>query len=65
MKGWKTVMFNGLIVLGSVIAYLDIADFTVLDNFLPKGTGALIGIGIGVVNIVLRAITTTPIGKKA
>lgn len=64
MKGWRTLTFNGLVVVGGVVAYLDATDLSALDAVLPDGAGALLGIGIGVANVVLRMVTTTPVGKK-
>lgn len=56
MKGWRTVLFN---VLGitSLVA-------TQYGELLPPKVMPYIGLGLGVGNLVLRTITTTPIGKS-
>lgn len=58
MKGWRTLAFN---VLAAALGVLQATDFTPL---LPPEYLWLTGIIVAVVNIGLRAITTTPVGKK-
>ena len=57
MKGWRTLAFN---ILAAIFALLETSDLTNLvpDQYLP---GVIIG--ISVINVVLRVITTTPVGK--
>ena len=57
MKGWRTILFN---VLGmvTVVATSDYAQV------IPQRAMPWIGLGIGVGNLVLRSVTTTPIGQK-
>ena len=57
MKGWRTILFN---VLGmvTVVATSDYAQV------IPQSAMPWIGLGIGVGNLVLRSVTTTPIGQK-
>lgn len=60
MKGWRTLLANALIVLAGIIAYLDMAGLAAIIP--PKYSW--VPIAIGVLNIVLRYMTTTPVGKK-
>ena len=60
-KGWRTLAFNGLLVLAAVAAFLDVNPM--IEELLPAKY-AWMPLAIGVVNVVLRAITTTPIGKR-
>lgn len=62
VKGWKTILINGLIVLASVAAYVDAAG---VGQYFPEGGRyAWVPMAIGILNIVLRAVTTTPVFKK-
>lgn len=58
MKGWRTLGINVAIALFGV---LEGADWTGLLGD-PAAGWALTGVGI--VNMVLRSITTTPIGWR-
>lgn len=60
MKGWRTLLANGLIVLAGIVAYLDMAG---LSGILPSKY-AWLPVAVGVLNIVLRYVTTTAVGKK-
>jgi hypothetical protein len=55
MKGFRTVTFN---VLAVVLPVLEAADFT--DVLGVQGM-AVYGVVMSVANIILRALTTTPI----
>lgn len=57
MKGWKTIVFAGLVALTSFFASPEVAQF-VADN-LPE-----VGGGLAVVIAVLRAITNSPIFNR-
>lgn len=59
MKGWRTLLANGLIVVAGIVAYLDMAG---LSGILPARY-AWLPVAVGVLNIVLRYMTTTPVGK--
>lgn len=61
LKGWKTVLINALIAVGSVIALLDGQNWALI--FPPQQAG-WITLGISVLNILLRYRTTTPVGAK-
>jgi len=62
MKGYKTVVFNG------AVAALPVVDF-VLSNGQLLGTllgphGAAVLSAVGLANVVLRWVTSTPIFNK-
>lgn len=58
MKGWRTIGMN-LVIAG--FGVLEAADWTsILGN--DKVGWALTAIGVA--NVVLRTVTTTPIGQK-
>ena len=59
MKGYKTILFNMLIV-GVTAAVQFAADINWKDFVSPE-TALII---VSILNIGLRCITTTPIGKK-
>jgi hypothetical protein len=56
-KGWKTFLFNAGIAIFGVVEATD-------WNSLTGEYGGLIAAGVGIVNIILRAGTTTPIFSK-
>ena len=58
-KGWRTLAFNGLLAVAGIFAYLDMAG---LSTILPAKY-SWVPIVVGVANIALRVITTSPIGK--
>lgn len=58
MKGWKTLIFNGLSVLVT-IAELQEWTSIIPDQYLPYFT-----LGLALANMVLRMVTTTPVGKS-
>jgi len=60
MKGWKTVLFNlALVVVPPALTYLASVDWTKLVN--PTWAPVV----VGVFGILLRGVTTTPIGKSS
>ncbi len=63
MKGFRTLVIN------SAIAVLPVLDFIVNNgaviSSLTGPQGATIVSAIGLVNVGLRYITDTPVGKKA
>lgn len=64
LKGWRTVAFNGtLIAFGTFAEVVNFLDVAPLEQFF-SGRWALVPIAIGAINIILRAKTTTPLGKK-
>lgn len=68
LKGWRTILYNGALgnAINGLLAILLMTDFEVL-GFSSK-TAAWIILIVKVqdnfVNVWLRAITTTPMGKK-
>lgn len=64
LKGWRTAVFNGsLIAFGTFTELVNFLDVAPLEQYF-NGKWAFVTIAIGAVNIILRARTTTPIGKK-
>jgi hypothetical protein len=59
MKGWRTLASNLVVAAFGV---LEAADWT---GLLGDGSAGLAITAIGIANMVLRAITTTPVGKPA
>jgi hypothetical protein len=58
MKGYRTIVVN-------VIALLALAATALLDIDVDADAQASIATGVlAVVNIILRAVTTTPMGQK-
>ena len=58
MKGYKTVLFN----IGAAI--MPILEVSGVELGLEGNSLALYGLGVTVVNVVLRFFTTTAIGKS-
>ena len=64
MKGYKTIAFNFLGMLASVLALLsDYFQVIDLKEYLDPKVALLIMIGVTVGNKLLRMVTTTPVGK--
>ena len=63
--GWKTVIFNAFIAafptVMLVLDYLKTIDWVVL---LTPANAALVGLAIGLIGIILRAVTVTPMGER-
>ena len=57
MKGWKTLVVNGLSV---VITIAELQEWTSIipDQYLPYFT-----ISLAIANMALRMVTTTPVGQ--
>lgn len=58
LKGYRTFVVNILLAIMPVLEMSEILDV------LPKGYEAQYAIMIALVNLYLRTITTTPIGKS-
>lgn len=59
LTGWKTIIFN---VLTAVVGVLMATDFTTVVSD-PKTAGYVV-MGISIANMVLRAVTSTPVGSS-
>lgn len=64
MKGWRTVGLNILLALLAVTDYLVSAAGMLPSVFSDPKQATLIVLGVNMVNVVLRFITTTPVGKR-
>ena len=60
MKGWRTLGMNAALAL---LGVAQAANWT--DVLGPGATAGWVVTGVGVANMVLRSITTTPIGQKS
>jgi len=58
MKGWRTVAFN---LLTMVVPIMELTEWQTLlpEDWLPYWL-----LFVGVANVWLRAITTTPMGRR-
>ncbi len=70
MKGWRTVTFNVIAMLGMLVTVLTGTQTQADVVVIQEGTVQAIELGIviwGIANVWLRAITNTPIfwGKDA
>lgn len=65
LKGWRTVLLNAIPAVGIVIT--DLAAYLAGFNWssvVSAETAAMLMLAFNIVNIALRALTTTPIGKS-
>ncbi len=56
LKGYRTVIFN----VATIIVAL--SEMTDLFNIIVPGSGPIVLLAVGIANLVLRFLTTTPIG---
>lgn len=56
MKGYRTILIN---ILSAVASILEVSDIT---NYLNDTQALYFMVGLAVINIALRLITTTPVG---
>lgn len=59
MKGWRTIGFN------LVVGILPIFEMTEVIDLIPEAYVGPYMIGVAVANVLLRVITTTPVGKSS
>lgn len=59
MKGYKTVILNGAAVVIPIVD-LVVNNGALITAISPTGAGVILSV-LGLVNVVLRWITTTPI----
>jgi len=57
LKGWRTIVAN------VAIAGLGVAGYEVDPEFVNTNIDAIFG-GIAAINMLLRLVTTTPVGEK-
>ena len=58
MKGWRTLIFNVFAMIIPILEMTEIRD-VVPDDYLPWYALAL-----AIANMILRAVTTSPLGHK-
>lgn len=61
MKGYKTAVFNGALVAIPALDWI-VSNGTFVTPFLGAHAGAVLSL-VGLANMVLRWVTTTPIFK--
>jgi len=61
LEGWRTIIFNSVLVVTGTLTSLDIISTP--ENFMSDLNGAMVAL-IGVVGFVLRMITTGVVGWK-
>jgi hypothetical protein len=65
MKGWRTIFINVGLALIPVLDYV-LNNGTILAALIANPVHMTLAIaGINIVNIILRFVTTTPIGKSS
>ena len=65
LKGWKTLIFGHLVaVFGTTLLILEQLQPVDLHPVLPAKYADAIIAGIGVVIVLLRVVTTGPVGRK-
>ena len=64
LKGWRTVWINGIVGGASVlVSVVEAIDPEMLRPYLPDNKMWIIGV-LAVTNIVLRKLTTGPMGTR-
>lgn len=64
-KGWKTLAFNGVMgVIPALEIIGQLMDIPEIKGIIPVEYLPYYVAGMAGVNVVLRGLTTTPVGKK-
>ena len=63
LKGWKTYLFNLLLMLTAVVGYLEQSTGTIQQLIKDPQVSLLVIFVIGLVGTALRTATNTPPGK--
>jgi len=58
LKGWRTVLVN---MLSTIIPVLALTEWR---GVLPEDWLPFYALGLAIINLSLRAVTTTPVGKN-
>lgn len=65
MKGFRTIIVNSAIaalpIIAEMLAFLDVFDW---KSILPAEYAGWLFLAVGLLNIWLRFVTTTPVGEK-
>ncbi|MGB2203483.1 MAG: hypothetical protein ACPH5G_19290 [Pseudooceanicola atlanticus] len=59
LKGWRTIAFNAFCVV--LVPILNLPEVAAI---LPTGWQPFYALFIAIVNLQLRRVTTTPLGRK-
>lgn len=65
LKGWKTIVWNAFLGLAAPVA-IALQQLGAIDwsQYVGPVGAVFIGLGIAVVGILLRVVTTGPVGSK-
>jgi len=64
-RGYKTLTANTVLSIPLAIEAIgQIANAPMLQNFIPAHWLPYYGLGLGILNLILRFNTTTPVGKS-
>ncbi len=58
MKGWRTIVANGF------MSIMPILELTELTDVMPAEWLPWYALGMALINMFLRSVTTTPMGRK-
>lgn len=65
MKGWRTILFNGL--SAAILVAVPLTGYLAGFNWTSLGVSVeaamWIALGMNAANIILRVVTTSPIGR--
>lgn len=65
LKGWKTVLVGASVAVPlALIEILQQFQFVDMTTILPDPWGQRIALGVSIAMILLRLITSTPVGGK-
>ena len=59
LEGYRTIIFNAILV---VVGLSEATGYVFPENFAADVNGAILAV-VGVVGVVLRVVTTGPMGK--
>lgn len=62
MKGWRTVVFNGAVAAIPLTDWV-LSNGQIIGPFL-QANAPLVMAGVAFVNLLLRKVTSTPLGVK-
>ena len=64
LKGWKTFLFNLVLMATAVVGYLEQSTGTIQQLIKDPQVALLVIFIIGLIGTVLRTATTTPLFQK-
>ena len=64
LKGWKTFLFNLVLMATAVVGYLEQSTGTIQQLIKDPQVALLVIFVIGLIGTILRTATTTPLFQK-